>query len=379
MPLQIWLVQCPGDSNKDLPTEQQIQQLLQGLNALYQTNGIAIRYYPTCIVAPDATNVTTLATVEIEDLADRQALVALGFNDKALNIYIVNETLNLGGVPSDGQYFPISISNLGKEILILKRTDKLITAAAHEIGHFWGLRHTHAMTEMVLAPYALTPSSNTTYIERVDRCQCHILGDGLCDTPADPNLSRFGVTVTDCSTYTYDVLATPSGQDLVDCKGKPFKPDVKNIMSYTPRECMKTFSPLQKNIINNAMATRLHLFDAFSAPSDVLPDSYEPDNIATAASLIKDGETQCHNFHSLGEECKDQEDWFKIDTKDGTLGTFNVVLEGQSSYFLGDVIVYGMNADGERGNKLDATISYSRPVVNVLIPCYLVGGIIRGF
>jgi hypothetical protein len=60
------------------------------------------------------------------------------------------------------------------------------------------------------------------------------------------------------------------------------------------------------------MATRLHLFDAFSAPSDVLPDSYEPDNRATSASLIKDGETQCHNFHSLDEECKDQEDWFKM-------------------------------------------------------------------
>ncbi len=93
----------------------------------------------------------------------------------------------------------------------------------HEMGHFFGLLHTHE-----------------TYhgIEQVARINCDKLGDGFCDTPADPKLS---------SSNTSNCRYTGNEHDA---SGNKYKPDVNNFMSYAPKNCRIHFSNEQMAYIS---------------------------------------------------------------------------------------------------------------------------------
>lgn len=88
----------------------------------------------------------------------------------------------------------------------------------HEMGHFFGLSHTW----------------EGSGIELVDGSNCSVVGDGLCDTPADPFF-----------------LGPPMETWVVDCRfigmmqdanGEFYNPDVGNIMSYYPGGCRCHFT-----------------------------------------------------------------------------------------------------------------------------------------
>ncbi|NNF35350.1 MAG: T9SS type A sorting domain-containing protein [Saprospiraceae bacterium] len=89
------------------------------------------------------------------------------------------------------------------------------TLLAHELGHFYGLYHTH---ETAFGD------------EFVNRENCEIAGDFLCDTPADPLLH--GSNVVSCRYFGSEV----------DPIGDQYRPDTKNIMSYAPQDCRSKFS-----------------------------------------------------------------------------------------------------------------------------------------
>ncbi len=89
------------------------------------------------------------------------------------------------------------------------------TLLAHELGHFYGLYHTH----------------ETSFGEElVSKVNCEVAGDFLCDTPADPRLNN--TNVVNCRYF---------GQQ-VDAEGDAYRPDTKNIMSYAPQGCRSIFS-----------------------------------------------------------------------------------------------------------------------------------------
>ena len=124
---------------------------------------------------------------------------------------------------------------------------------AHELGHMFGLIHTHEGNPRESGYYP--------YLELVtrdpSRGNCEEAGDFLCDTPADPCLSRENVTVdcenceqVQCSYTGYD----SEGEELAfDEEGNPYEPDVYNIMSYTPDECMRSFTQGQSKRMHNAI------------------------------------------------------------------------------------------------------------------------------
>ncbi|MEM1121207.1 MAG: T9SS type A sorting domain-containing protein [Bacteroidota bacterium] len=121
---------------------------------------------------------------------------------------------------------------------------------AHELGHFFGLWHTH------------TPFNG---LELVDRSNCASAGDLVCDTPADPNL---GATGTNGCNYE---------GNFVDPNGDAYNPDPSNIMSYAPNFCLRRFSGGQNDRMNfyyqttdlNEITQDTEAFPDFAIASDV--------------------------------------------------------------------------------------------------------------
>lgn len=124
----------------------------------------------------------------------------------------------------------------------------------HEIGHYFGLMHTH----------------DTYYgAELVDGSNCSFAGDMICDTPADPMLDYTSVNISCVYTGT-----------VTDGNGMPYSPDVTNIMSYARKECRFYFSPTQYTVLNTTMQNeRSYLYCSFGVgieEHDRLPFSVSP-------------------------------------------------------------------------------------------------------
>jgi hypothetical protein len=94
---------------------------------------------------------------------------------------------------------------------------------AHELGHLFGLPHTHGGSAD----------------ELVDGSNCATEGDYICDTPADPTLSNSVVSINCIYTGT-----------ATDANGMQYVPDPNNIMSYSRKNCRNYFSPIQYMVIN---------------------------------------------------------------------------------------------------------------------------------
>ncbi len=90
----------------------------------------------------------------------------------------------------------------------------------HEIGHYFDLFHTH---ETFQGP------------ECVNGSNCAIAGDLVCDTPADPILGTNNVST----------LCTYTGTSRDGCSNALYAPNVRNLMSYSRKECRDHFSPGQ--------------------------------------------------------------------------------------------------------------------------------------
>ena len=102
---------------------------------------------------------------------------------------------------------------------------------AHELGHFFGLLHTHEGYD------------NAQKREPVDRIDCHTKGDCLCDTPADFNLyDRVDATDPSCGCK----IGSPVKEQGT---GKVYQPMVENIMSYSAPGCRTAFTNGQLDVI----------------------------------------------------------------------------------------------------------------------------------
>lgn len=137
-----------------------------------------------------------------------------------INVYYVPSVIDFDGEDLCGYaYFP-GIENSERYVVVSSESLCLIggSTLAHELGHFYGLPHTH---------------STALGEELADGSNCMTAGDGLCDTPADPNLGIPGaINISSCQ-YTGSKR---------DAAGNTYMPSVSNIMSYAHPRCMNKFS-----------------------------------------------------------------------------------------------------------------------------------------
>ncbi len=144
---------------------------------------------------------------------DEQTDVMAGNNvDDMMNIYFANSVLSSSGSSLCGYAnFPGS----SNEVIVMRNSCTTNgSTLSHEIGHFFGLPHTH--------------NGGT---ELVDGSNCSTAGDLMCDTPADPTLG----TSTVNSACQYTGTATDANGDL-------YMPNPRNIMSYSRKSCRDFFS-----------------------------------------------------------------------------------------------------------------------------------------
>lgn len=126
-------------------------------------------------------------------------------SDIAINVYLPERTIGLeasawGHMPWSENHSYVATWNLSK-------------VHVHEMGHCFGLLHTHTRGELV------------------DGSNCMTAGDLCCDTPAEPSLDMANVN-EDCE---YVGTATDPNGDI-------YQPDVGNFMSYAPIRCCHFFT-----------------------------------------------------------------------------------------------------------------------------------------
>ena len=149
------------------------------------------------------------------DSADESAVGAANDASNVVNVYFANTVASSGTAVCGYAYLP---STFSPDRLFVRNSCIGGKTFIHEMGHFFGLYHTHGKT------------NNGTTDELVDGSNCATAGDDICDTPADPNLS--GLVTSSC---LYTGTAT-------DSNGDTYVPDPTNIMSYSRQSCRTIFS-----------------------------------------------------------------------------------------------------------------------------------------
>lgn len=151
----------------------------------------------------------------------------------AINVFVVNkvsENNALGIYDPDEDWILIQKGAIGTGKKVL----------AHEMGHFFSLLHTHFGWDG--RPWTMAYDNKQvsslsfdgkTPTELVNRLNCSVAGDMLCDTPADYN---FGLNFQNSCTF---------GGNALDPNGVPVIPNTKLLMSYFSDDCRNTFSEEQ--------------------------------------------------------------------------------------------------------------------------------------
>lgn len=223
IPYQIHLFQSSsGFSNLTL---QEIYDEIDSLNTLYANAGLV---FVECI-APQIINDDYYFNFDYT-LHDADVLNNF-YTADLVNMYFANTVTSSNGSSLCGySQFPPSEDY----VVLAANCATNGSTLAHELGHLFGLPHTHGGS----------PD------ELVDGSNCAFEGDYICDTPADPTLSNSVVDIN----CTYTGTAT-------DANGMFYTPDPQNIMSYSRKECRNYFSPMQYDVIYNTyLDYRSYLF-----------------------------------------------------------------------------------------------------------------------
>jgi len=175
---------------------------------------------------------------------------------EAINLYFVDDLRYSGSLacgyatsPGDGNRIMLSKFCLGytKE-----------TVTTYLLGLYFSLYPTHRNST----------SSGTTdeLVTRTNNPNCTTAGDELCDTPADPNLSRSGAFNSTTCTYIGAYL---------DINQEPYTPSVSNFMSLARDACRTEFTPQQIARIQYSLQyDRTHLNCSKPAPCAFKINSY---------------------------------------------------------------------------------------------------------
>lgn len=196
--------------------------------------------------------------------AQEETITDLYNVEGAINLYYFNRVkYDFNGTLSDicgYAYLP-----LGFDHLMLRNSCILSSnTLSHEMGHYFGLLHTH---DTRYGAEAITRDVN-------DSCyNCDTTGDQLCDTDADPNLNLL-----------VDINCNYTGTASEPCSGGQYTPQTDNTMAYSSGACSSVFTPQQNSRISYYAFQRSYT-GCISASCPV-PSNLSESNITGASATL---------------------------------------------------------------------------------------------
>lgn len=327
VPVRFWVYRDDNGENgvydDELPRPEEFQLLLDNANHAFIDNGVRIQLYLHSIRNIDNSHY-------LRDLS--------GFTRSTLAVdYRLKGVLNAHIVPEGRGLY----TGFAPAIFIPRRVyanEISINTMTHEVGHYFGLWHTHSGYDIPCQKEQVSRevySRGTCWL--VPRRWCSVTGDGLCDTPADPNMSELPEAEQPSRNRRCTWIS-----DVQDGRGDDFLPQVDNIMAYANRPCRSRFTHEQmivmlKKATERMKRARNHDFDYLNNPDNQV-DYFEPDNSYRSARPVNYGVTEPHTFHYVGE-VRDGMDWYEFDHIEA-LGDYSIEVSNYDGVTVGGVTVY---------------------------------------
>jgi len=298
IPVKFWIYR--KSDGKDGFSEEKIKELLYWLNYYHSINNTGLSYY----LKPDIRYIDNNRLVKLKYILQAPFQTAFHKSKACINVHIADK-LKLKRRNHNSRNLSGTYNAITKGVIIVKGSS--ISTLTHEIGHYLGLKHPHRFwkSKLLGEPVSRTKEIRGTHIK-----MCEKKGDGLCDTPAEPNLSRF--TDDNCK-YT--------GWNVSDSYGVVYVPNTDNIMSYTKnRECRTQFTKEQIALmLYTASKNKYSKFWEVTDKNTIRFnfDTYEPDNSRNSSTELNFNIKQTHTFHEIfnsprKETFKDSVDWLFI-------------------------------------------------------------------
>ncbi len=278
IPVKFWIIQ--KDENDKKINSAYIKELIQYLNYYYSINNTGIRFS----LRPDYEYINKRNLLQLRYFLQAPFLVAKLKSRACINVIITGQLTKKKIFGIRKKNFAGTYNSVFHSIIISRNIST--STLSHEIGHYLGLKHPHKGWKYKWFQEPVSRTKKTFLGKKM----CEKRGDKLCDTPAEPNLTKY--TDKNCN-YT--------GWNVTDKFGEVYKPNTHNIMSYTNnRECRNKFTEGQIKIMHKTLLKNKYnkLWRTDLPENKVyLPDSFEPDNHKETASEIFFNTPQTHSFH----------------------------------------------------------------------------------
>lgn len=309
IPVTLWVYR--KSDGTEGPTDEEIKIIMNDLNYLNIKNNTQMLYYINQIKYINNSRRLILG-YHLELL-----MLSISQREKgAINVHIAENIVKKRLFRRNG-HVKGTYDKLFHTIY-LKRVSST-SSLAHEIGHQFGLLHTHHNYNKGKCKQEAVDRSRTYKGCLKSGLICEKSGDAICDTPAEPNLKRY---TNDSCEYI--------GKDVRDNWGDLYDPDTHNIMSYARNRACRTVFTLGQTAVMHYHAKKdgicawdANCLEGHDFKHQYYFDKYEPDDTKGMATEIKFDQPQTHTFHkafiSKRKPDKDADvDWFTFKIKSKT-------------------------------------------------------------
>ncbi|MBN2664342.1 MAG: hypothetical protein JXR68_11885 [Bacteroidales bacterium] len=274
-----------------------IKNVMGRLNYTYISNKTGLFFYISDIVFYDEPNHFIVSYyTEAPFISNKNK------HPFSINVYYIDvlQSNFLG----NKNYYQGVFNPLTNSITVIKHSSK--TTLAHEIGHFFGLKHPHYHSNRSkLKQESVSRTRTKGFFKK--RLNCEVNGDYLADTPAEPDLSD--LSDSDCN-YT---------GNITDNWGDKYNPNVNNIMSYTAnRACRTNFTLMQRAAMLYTAENFIYSYLWKNCDQNIhfTVDAFEPDDNIYQSNEISTLK-QYHSFNLYPARIVNQLkynniDWFSV-------------------------------------------------------------------
>lgn len=314
IPVQFWVYR--SDAGQGGITEFRLQQLIDELNNDNRASNTGFRFYMIDNVnVIDNSNLTTM-----NGIGNIGNWISGRYNPAAMNVHVVDEIS--GATAGLMTIFPNKAIIIRNDLVFpsqhptLRRTSTMV----HEAGHFFGLSHTFRGQFWRGSPVQnchCEPIDHSRTFSIPTGCpagmfsgkkKCEVAGDGLCDTPADPQIKRgdFNENNLDCAYINQDERDIYGDSYFAPPPGN-LPPPIRNIMAYGAPGCRTEITRDQIGVMHhNVSVSDINPRSNFSNKTlwsnpNIVFDIFEPDRTVATAREITLNEYQDHTLYKQFE------------------------------------------------------------------------------